>query len=159
MKNGYFIQLNTIRTAVADLVDYDDTTKLITRINVPKEYRSTGVGSQLLQQIVHDADEEGITLLLEIVPSDGLNFQQLELWYKRYGFKKEDGMYRRAPNPCHLEIWSVRYSMQECDGCGKTLPVGSLMIANIDSCCGGGCSRALCFDCIKKAYEMIGGLS
>ena len=60
---------------------------VINRINVPKKHRGNGVASRLLQNILDDADEEGATLHLEINPSDGLTFRQLEAWYKRRGFE------------------------------------------------------------------------
>lgn len=42
-----------------------------------------------------------------------------------------------------------------CDGCGRVLQEGDLSIGNIDSCCGGGCTRSICADCVKAAYKMI----
>lgn len=59
----------------------------IHRINVPKEARGNGYGSQLLQQLLDDADAEGVTLGLEIGPSDGLGYEELEAWYMRRGFQ------------------------------------------------------------------------
>ena len=86
--------------SIADLCDYYGQGLLLTRINVPKASRGQGHARKLLARILADADAEGIALFLEISPSDGLSFAQLEAWYLRHGFKevKEPGMlYCRAP--------------------------------------------------------------
>ena len=76
--------------AIIDLYDARDLVgvrgRVISRINVPRENRGKGYGSQLLRQVLDIADQEKIRLYLEIAPSDGLNYEQLEAWYKRYGF-------------------------------------------------------------------------
>lgn len=69
---------------------------MITRINVPDEHRGNRLGSKLLKEICEDADKEQITLWLEIMPSGPLDYDALESWYKRYGFKG-NGMYKRKP--------------------------------------------------------------
>lgn len=43
-----------------------------------------------------------------------------------------------------------------CDGCGYKFVVGDQAIGNIDSCCGGGCSRTLCVLCIETAWMAWG---
>lgn len=42
-----------------------------------------------------------------------------------------------------------------CDGCGKKIVLGEKYIAGIDSCCGGGCQRNLCINCVKAAAALI----
>jgi len=86
--------------AIADLVRPGELTPnwTITRINVPAKHRGQGYGSKLLRQILEEADAEGVTLQLEISPSDGLNYGQLWDWYKRHGFMRhESGYMRRRP--------------------------------------------------------------
>lgn len=86
--------------AIADLCDAIDAGFkgwLITRINVPVRQRGKGVGSKLLQQILDDADLEGVNLFLEVVPSGGLDRDQLEDWYTRKGFKHYKGFMVRKP--------------------------------------------------------------
>src|SRR3954470_23744764 len=58
---------------------------LVTAVEV-REERGQGHASNLLQQIIRDADAEGATLLLS-VESDGtgLSDEALRLWYTRYG--------------------------------------------------------------------------
>ncbi len=69
---------------------------LINRINVPRHtgpdgkplFRGQGIASDLLKRCLKDADAEQVTLLIEVSPSDGLTYDELVAWYKRYGFKK-----------------------------------------------------------------------
>lgn len=96
MKSCYIVRLSGGRGAIADLCDYYGRGMIITRINVPAEYRGQGFGKELLQQILADADAEGVTLWLEISPSDGLDYDQLHDWYTRNGFKYR-GIYKRKP--------------------------------------------------------------
>ena len=42
-----------------------------------------------------------------------------------------------------------------CDGCGKPYKIGETIITNINSCCGGGCYRTLCANCIEEAYKLL----
>lgn len=92
------VKLSGTRIAIADLVDYYGRGKIITRINVPAEFRGKGHGTALLKQIIEDADREKIALYLEIQSSDGLSYDELEAWYKRHGFKNWEGsgIYRRT---------------------------------------------------------------
>lgn len=62
----------------------------ITRVNTPESNRGKGAASNLLKQVLAEADAEGVHLYLDIVPSTGLTFDQLEAWYKRLGFIHED---------------------------------------------------------------------
>lgn len=42
-----------------------------------------------------------------------------------------------------------------CDGCGYRYNPQEVFFTNIDSCCGGGCCRTLCFKCIEQAYKAM----
>ena len=97
MKNCYIKKLSTTKIAIADLCNYYNKGLIITRINVPKDFRNKGFGSALLKEILEDADKTNTTLFLEISPSDGLNYDELEAWYLRYNFKPWYGIYRRKP--------------------------------------------------------------
>jgi GNAT superfamily N-acetyltransferase len=98
MKSGYYRRLeNPMGLAVLDLVDYYNEGLIITRINVPKHHRRKGIGTALLKECIADADREKITLWLEIAESDGPNYETLEAWYKRHGFKGRF-MLKRKPN-------------------------------------------------------------
>ena len=43
----------------------------------------------------------------------------------------------------------------DCDGCGRTIPAGEPHLGDIDSCCGGGCCRHLCKECVRVAAELL----
>ena len=72
--------------SIADLNMLDDGRVLISRINVPVRSRGRGLASKMLKEILRDADAMGITLILEPVPSGGLDYEQLVAWYQRHGF-------------------------------------------------------------------------
>jgi ribosomal protein S18 acetylase RimI-like enzyme len=93
---------------IVDLVDTSSwcgsKTFLITRINVPPQYRRRGVATSLLQQVLADADKEGVTLWLEVLSSGDMTDEQLGKWYEKFGFVEglwtEDRkclFYRRLP--------------------------------------------------------------
>lgn len=83
---------------IADLCEISAHTFLITRINTPVASRGQGVARKLLQQILEDADREHVLLCLEISPSDGLAYNELEAWYFRHGFALvEMNFYQRRP--------------------------------------------------------------
>lgn len=100
MKVCYTTRLGPVKIAIADLCDCGKGL-IITRINVPHEFRGKGEGSKLLNQITKDADKDQIVLLLEISPSGGLDYKQLEAWYLRHGFRwcAEETLYMREPQP------------------------------------------------------------
>lgn len=97
MKSTYFIRVSDIRIAILDNCDYYNLGRIITRINVPQEYRRQGVGSNLLKMVCEDADKEKIRLFLEIFPSGEATYEVLEHWYLKYGFKHFNGLYLRVP--------------------------------------------------------------
>lgn len=98
MKTYFYEKLSPRALAVIDLCDYYGEGFIITRINVPKEFRNKGVASKLLQRVLDEADKEKINLWLEISASDGLNYDQLEAWYKRHGFKGTTILRRKYSN-------------------------------------------------------------
>ena len=98
MKSCYTKLLSPVRLAVLDNCDYYGIGRIITRVNVPKEFRGKGVASQLLDECCKDADNEQVILYLEIYPSDGLGYDELEAFYMRRNFKRWRGLYRRRPN-------------------------------------------------------------
>lgn len=99
---GIYKRLGPYELAVLDYDDFnvDGETCLgyqITRINVPRAYRGQGHARELMQRMLAKADAESLVLYLEIVPSDGLDYQQLAAWYKRVGFIPFGEVYRRLP--------------------------------------------------------------
>lgn len=57
---------------------------------------------------------------------------------------------------CFLELYVTDYKDDTCDGCGKTFAVDEKRIDGIESCCGSGCTRSLCQDCVCIACNLLG---
>lgn len=88
------------KLAVLDCVDYYNLGQMITRINVPAEWRGTGVGRSLLKRCCDVADQSKTNLYLEISAyTDGkMQYDELRAWYERCGFKGSiGGIMRRLP--------------------------------------------------------------
>lgn len=81
------------------LADESGKTWLLTGIDVAHNERGRGVARGLLDQVLADADEQGVTLLLSIEPDGtGLEYDQLHQWYSRLGFVEiEDSLMSREP--------------------------------------------------------------
>lgn len=94
MKTCY---VDTTSRSIVDLCDYYGKGLIITRVNVPHERRGQGHGRALMQRVCAAADATRTTLYLEILPSGGLDYDQLEAWYSRLGFIHHLGIYRRRP--------------------------------------------------------------
>jgi predicted GNAT family acetyltransferase len=92
VKTRYTIQLDQFYVAIADLYEGWGlkSTWMVSRVNVPEKHRGNGYGSILLKTVTNDADQEGITLRLEIFPSGQMSYEQLEAWYRRNGFEYID---------------------------------------------------------------------
>ena len=88
--------------AIADLIRPGELTPnwTITRINVPTKFRGNGYGTALLKQILADADAEGATLQLEVLPSGPLDYDELVAWYGRYGFQRTTSGYLKREAQC-----------------------------------------------------------
>lgn len=81
----------------------------VNRVSVPPSTpsnRGKGVASRLFAEVCTEADHEGITLALVIIPddtqSDSLTREQLEAWYRRLGFTTSQTTapwWTRPPNP------------------------------------------------------------
>lgn len=97
MKTCFVQKIAAVSLAIVDLSDYYGEGLIVNRINVPAAHRGKGIASNLLREVVKEADKTGTTLFLEIYPSGGLNFNQLRNWYLRHGFEKWSVLYRRLP--------------------------------------------------------------
>jgi GNAT superfamily N-acetyltransferase len=70
---------------------------VIEEVYVQHAHRRRGIGGRLLTRVTADADREGVTLYLDIVPGDGMDADQLRAWYGRHGFLGRPGhMWRPA---------------------------------------------------------------
>jgi len=99
VRNAYYTQLqNPLGLAIVDLTCMSGKLWEVNRINTPRLHRERGVARELMRQVTHDADAEGATLRLLINPSDGLQWQDLVLWYMRLGFEQvPTGYWVRQP--------------------------------------------------------------
>ena len=100
-----------VRPAIADVQPEGTSGKVVrmTRINVPQAARGKGYGSRLLAQVLADADNEGMYIILEPLATPamvregkparlrtyGLSQRLLHAWYGRHGFM----WYTPAGNP------------------------------------------------------------
>lgn len=98
MRSCFIKQVSAIHIAILDLCPFNEDGMLVTRVNVPKSFRGKGHASELLWKCCKEADKEGVTLYLTIMPSDGLTFHQLQRFYERYGFEYWNDLWRRLPN-------------------------------------------------------------
>lgn len=96
MRSSFYEKLSNTAIAVLDLVEHTPKEMVITRINVPHEFRGRGVASRLLAQVIKEADFSGITLSLNVQSSGGLNDSQLDAWYRRHDFSGS-GLLQRKP--------------------------------------------------------------
>ena len=97
MKNLYYIGISQGKMASIDLTPYDKGW-MITRIFVSEDSREQGFGSQVLQLALEDADAEGVILYLPVYPYGYVEYQRLEAWYRRHGFQRWKGLFRRRPD-------------------------------------------------------------
>lgn len=75
--------------AVADLMHIEGDVWELTRINVPAALRGQGYGRRLMERVLADADEFGVTLRLVINPYGEMTYEQLRDWYERCGFESD----------------------------------------------------------------------
>lgn len=106
MRSTYVKKIGAKKVAVLTLqrCPYMRDAFFIQRINVIRRFRGQGIGTELLQRVVEDADYEEVKLTLTINPfSDAdLNYDQLQSWYERYGFvetaiEDDQGFFVREP--------------------------------------------------------------
>lgn len=89
--------------AIADLTNIGEMvpgSMTITRVNVYKDFRGLGYGSQLLRMVCEEADSYQVMLSLEINAYGPLTREELADWYVRYGFFESSdypGIYLRMP--------------------------------------------------------------
>ena len=79
--------------------DPGTSSAVIEEVYVFRYHRRRGIAGRLLHRVTADADREGVTLYLDIAPSDveGMDADQLRAWYGRHGFTSRPGHMWRAP--------------------------------------------------------------
>lgn len=94
---------DTKKIAVLDLVEAKKKLFVITRLSVPLEHRNQGVGSRLLKQLIEDADNESVTLLVEPRPyfdRTTESYDKLKKFYSKFRFETvplNEGLMIRKP--------------------------------------------------------------
>ena len=86
--------------AVLDTSAYEyPNWRIINRLNVPEAHRRKGIATELMQRECDDANLNGTTLILQVAPSGGMDFDQLVAFYRKFGFRthQQSGMMIRRP--------------------------------------------------------------
>lgn len=98
-------QIIDVKTGAVCLLSRYKDGKRIDRIYVPHKNRGKGAGSAMLKRVCDQADLENVTLRLIICadsdePNVGLDNLQLQTWYRKFGFDRDEGAlytYKRLP--------------------------------------------------------------
>lgn len=104
---------------MANLTQYpeDPKTFRLNRISVPpfssegQPQRGKGLAREIMALLLADADRDGITIELFIVPSGDMSYRQLMHWYERLGF-------RVHPDFKHLWVRQPKAQSLNCLTCG-----------------------------------------
>jgi ribosomal protein S18 acetylase RimI-like enzyme len=104
MKDSYFTQ-KPVGACIIYLMPAEGSKWVITGCQTYPLHRGKGFAHRLMQEVLADADREGVTLILSAEAQGrdnpkrpGLSQDALEAWYKRLGFKQTD-----LSNPRYME--------------------------------------------------------
>ena len=88
-----------VEAAIAQGYILSETRYMITAIGTFKPARGNSYAQRVLDEVLADADREGVTLILAVSPDPDTDYERLCSWYKRNGFVmfEEDAM-QREPN-------------------------------------------------------------
>lgn len=89
MKPMYYRKIG-YKSAVVDLVKIGEKVFLITRVNVPEEFRGKLIGTSMLNEVISDADSDGVILNIESRPYGEITVEKKEMlirFYEKFGFK------------------------------------------------------------------------
>ena len=94
-----YAENGNIPVCVAEIGKIEEPNKFyFHRLFVKKEYRNKGWATKLMEELTTKCDEREIEVLLEINPyTDEIDYQQLESFYKKFGFEKVGDHYIRKP--------------------------------------------------------------
>lgn len=90
--------LDDRKIALAEISKLPDDTWYFNRIFVPVEYRGQGIATDLMKELIKLADESKITICCDINPYGDLNFDQLKVFYKKFGFVEDDFFHLKRGN-------------------------------------------------------------
>jgi GNAT superfamily N-acetyltransferase len=105
MKHCYAVEIpaggKLTFVGIADLIRHPGGL-LLTRINIPAQFRRQGHGNLLLKKVLDAADKDGVTLFLHVASYGTMTDEQLEAWYRRNGFIPRNAlMWYREPKPIY----------------------------------------------------------
>jgi len=83
--------MNTNPGLKLDIYGTPETGYTLSRIEVPKDQRNSGIGSSVMNSIVEAADHEGARVALSPSADFGGNKKRLEDFYQRFGFTSNKG--------------------------------------------------------------------
>lgn len=115
MKRIYCIFERDPRAACLELEWSTDKDFCLDRVEVEPTFWGRGYARKLLDEVLHDADAEQVTLYLEVRPlklrsCSGLSYEALDAWYKRHGFSEDGDWFRsRGLNENLSTGWLVRH--------------------------------------------------
>jgi GNAT superfamily N-acetyltransferase len=89
MKDTFFDYSTRSIINLIPLAHSDKSKFWVSRVNTPPEHRGKGAATQLMTEMLQEADRQGIELYLGIYPSGDLDVTQLRKWYERFGFTQD----------------------------------------------------------------------
>ena len=84
------IQLDVIYVALAEVSMVTSESWYFNRLSVPVKFRNQGIATQLMRKLIQVLDKNKITLICDINPYGDLDFNQLNKFYKQYGFVEHE---------------------------------------------------------------------
>jgi len=159
--------IDGVHLGIADLVRLNpgemgvnfDNGWLLTRINIPKKHRGKGYASALLKRILADADKEAATLVLQISPSDGLQYEDLSRWYYRNGFSQHHtGLWFRRPKSVELTMFHAYDGehvthVRLCERHSSTYDVHLSLCEGIGICAAYLMEEEVCVECEREVHQ------
>lgn len=96
MNRGYILSDDdgNLLRCTASLLNIKPAMSILTGIEVECKLRGRGYGTELLKQVLTDADKEGVVITLSVSSDDSpkaLSNDQLQAWYERHGFYQIEG--------------------------------------------------------------------
>lgn len=95
-------------------IEFSSSLFYVNRVNVPMGYRGRGFGSQVLQKMLDYSDEQGLHLILDVVPSgEEMGLRELIEWYERHGFIRKGPILMYRPPLTEIKINKVVMSNED----------------------------------------------
>lgn len=76
------------RSGCLDISSIDDDCWYLNRLYVQPKQRNKGLATSMMKELISLADLKSKDILLEINPYGDLNYDQLKIFYEKFGFNK-----------------------------------------------------------------------